>query len=163
MGHHIHGYLINKAKSLAYAFKSSQENRHSDPSLSSGKLHPPFCSIYDMPLCCQQQEPSIIPDLVTQPLQWPSFCCPLKSCLYACLTMLSLHTANMPKPPESSVSDDICDRFRGKGDLSDFDHLLSVLPGNPLIACRLCISKTYVIVKIIIIPTHLLMGVCHNF
>ena len=34
-----------------------------------------------------------------------------------------IFTANMPKPPESSVSDDICDGFSGKGVLSDLDIL----------------------------------------
>ena len=81
---------------------------HIDP---SGKLHPSMLFYLWQLLCCWLQEPSIIPDSVTPPLQLsslrlsvevlsvclpngshhlfsghPLFCCSLKSCLYACLT-----------------------------------------------------------------------------
>ena len=37
-----------------------------------GNCTPPSCSIYVMPLCCQQRELSITSDLVNPPLHWPS-------------------------------------------------------------------------------------------
>ena len=63
--------------------------------------------------------------------------------LYVCLSndVISLHATNIPKPPESSVSDDICDRFRGKGVLSGLDILLSVRPGNTSSSPRLAHLK----------------------
>ena len=77
----------------------------------SGGCTIPPSSVYGVPLCCQTSESSITCDLVTPPLQWFSFLplC-LKFCLNVCLTMS--HTANVSKPPVSSVSDDICDGCR---------------------------------------------------
>ena len=97
------------------------------PSLASGKLHPH--SIYGMPLCCQKREPRVIPDLVTPSLQWSSSLPLSFEVSFVCLSndAISLHTANMPKPPEYFVSDDISDRTRGKGVLSDLGILLVIL------------------------------------
>ena len=36
------------------------------PLCPPGSCTPPFCSIYSMPLCCQQREPTSIPDLLTR-------------------------------------------------------------------------------------------------
>ena len=52
------------------------------PRCHPGSCTPPFCSVDGTMLCCQQREPSIIPDVATPPLQW--------SYLYVCLTMFSL-------------------------------------------------------------------------
>ena len=58
---------------------------------------PPFCYIYGMARCGQHREPSIIPGLVTPPLQWSSSF-PLSSaivfkclpCLQTCPNYLSI-------------------------------------------------------------------------
>ena len=84
---------------------------------------PPFCSISGMARCGQQRQPSIIPGLVTPPLQWPSSLPMSSAIVFECLPndVVSLHTVNVPKLSEYSVSDDICDGFRGKRVLSDLD------------------------------------------
>ena len=63
-----------------------------------GSCTPPFCSIYGMPLCCQQQEPSIIPDLVIPPLEWSSSLPLSFEVLFVCLPniVISLHRQTCP-------------------------------------------------------------------
>ena len=74
---------------------------------------PPGCCT---PPFCQQREPSIFPDLVPPSLQWPSSLPRSFEVLFVCLPN---DVANMLKPTESSVSDDICNIYRGKGVISD--------------------------------------------
>lgn len=68
------------------------------------------------------RESRVIPDLVTPPLQWSSSLPLSVEVVFVSLPndVISLYSANLAKPPESSVSDYICDGFRSKRVV--FDH-----------------------------------------